>query len=141
MTCFRNAIASIVIATVSLAAPSAGAQDDTVSADDGAFTIGQWHEVESNVLGETRRIIVSSPEGYEGGEQRYAVLYLLDGDYHFAHTVGLVDILVKNDLMPPTLLVAVTNTDRTRDMTPPEQGADADGRRRRRRGEFHAVLR
>jgi predicted alpha/beta superfamily hydrolase len=89
-----------------------------------AVTIGQWHALESEVLGETRRFIVSTPEGYEGGDERYSVLYLLDGDMHFLHTTGLIDFLVRNDLMPPTLVVAVTNTERTRDMTPPAREAD-----------------
>jgi len=74
---------------------------------------------ESKILDEKRRIIVSKPAGYDTNNKRYAVLYLLDGDSHFHHTTGLVEFLSRNNVMPDTLVVAVTNTDRTRDMTPP----------------------
>lgn len=81
-------------------------------------TIGEWQSLESKVLDETRRFMVSTPSEYDSSEAKYHVLYLLDGPAHFHHTTGLVEFLVNNDLMPPTLVVAVANTNRNRDMTP-----------------------
>jgi predicted alpha/beta superfamily hydrolase len=43
---------------------------------------------------------------------------MTDGDGHLTHTRGTVDFLVRNGLMPSMIVVGVTNTDRTRDLTP-----------------------
>ncbi len=85
-----------------------------------SIVIGKWQEIESKILGETRRIIVGLPDDYESVDKKYPVLYLLDGPAHFHHTTGLVDFLSGNDLAPDMIVVAVANTDRTRDMTPPD---------------------
>lgn len=82
----------------------------------------------SKVLGEERTILVSTPRGYGQGSARFPVLYLTDGDAHLLHTRGTVDFLVRNGLMPDVILVGVTNTDRTRDLTPTKSfGRQADG--------------
>jgi predicted alpha/beta superfamily hydrolase len=95
--------------------------EESVELEPRPVTIGHWHSIESEILGETREYMVSTPRGYDEGESRYAVMYVLDGSDHFAHATGLVDFLSRShiDLMPPTIVVGVTNTDRTRDMTPP----------------------
>ncbi|MGI9517121.1 MAG: alpha/beta hydrolase-fold protein [Pirellulaceae bacterium] len=87
-------------------------------------TIGTWREIESEVLGETRRLIISKPEGYDNPENRFPVLFVLDGDSHFHHTTGLVEYMAGNDVMPQMLVVAITNTDRTRDLTPAKDEED-----------------
>jgi predicted alpha/beta superfamily hydrolase len=74
--------------------------------------------VKSDVLGEERRILVRTPQGYETGDQRYPVLYLLDGDAHIAHTSSTVEFLARNGRMSELIVVAIPNTDRTRDLSP-----------------------
>ena len=74
--------------------------------------------VKSDVLGEERRILVRTPQGYEAGNQRYPVLYLLDGDAHIAHTSATVEFLARNGRMSELIVVAIPNTDRTRDLSP-----------------------
>ncbi|MEE8191556.1 MAG: alpha/beta hydrolase-fold protein [Gemmatimonadales bacterium] len=90
------------------------------------YVIGETHTITSNVLGEERRLIVGLPQGYEGGSQRYPVMYLLDGDGHFLHTTGIIQFLAAQGYMPPMIVVAIPNTDRTRDLTPTpgEEGAE-----------------
>lgn len=74
--------------------------------------------IASKVLGEERTILISTPRGYERGSARYPVLYVTDGDAHLLHTRGTVDFLARNGLMPDVIVVGVTNTNRTRDLTP-----------------------
>lgn len=74
--------------------------------------------VKSDVLGEERRILVRTPQGYEAGNQRYPVLYLLDGDAHIAHTSATAEFLARNGRMSELIVVAIPNTDRTRDLSP-----------------------
>jgi predicted alpha/beta superfamily hydrolase len=53
---------------------------------------------------------------------RYPVLYLLDGDAHFNSVSGLVEILGGGingtHVIPDMIVIAIPNTDRTRDLTP-----------------------
>lgn len=96
---------------VLLAAPAlAGAGPD--------IKIGTTYTLESAKLKETRTLLVHTPPGYDAGTDRYPVLYLLDGEAHFAHTSAAVDFLAVQGRIPPLIVVAVTNTDRTRDFTP-----------------------
>jgi uncharacterized protein len=74
--------------------------------------------LKSAVLGEERTILVRTPAGYEAGSQRYPVLYMTDGDAHIGHTGATVEFLARNGRMSELIVVGITNTDRTRDLTP-----------------------
>jgi len=82
------------------------------------ITIGETITIQSKVLDEERTILVSTPAAYDQTRQRYPVLYMTDGDAHLTHTRGTVDFLARNGLMPQVIIVGVTNTDRTRDLSP-----------------------
>jgi predicted alpha/beta superfamily hydrolase len=75
-------------------------------------------QLESKVLGESRTILVRLPASYERTARSYPVLYLTDGERQIAHLAALTDYLVREGRMPETILVGITNTDRTRDLTP-----------------------
>ena len=84
--------------------------------------IGERLEIESKVMNERRPLRIAKPPGYDEGEERYPVVYLLDGGpSNFRHTTGIVSFLEFVNRAPGMLLVAITNTDRTRDLTPPTQ--------------------
>ena len=74
--------------------------------------------IKSAVLGEDRVILVRTPVGYETNKLNYPVLYMTDGDAHMGHTASTIEFLVRNGRMPDVIVVGVTNTDRTRDLTP-----------------------
>jgi predicted alpha/beta superfamily hydrolase len=74
--------------------------------------------IKSETLGEERVILVRTPPGYERDGQRYPVLYLTDGSAHLSHTASTIEFLSRNGRMPEMIVVAITNTDRTRDLTP-----------------------
>jgi len=86
--------------------------------------IGNRLSLESHILGETRNLLVYIPgelAGHPHTSARYQVLYLLDGEAHFHSVTGLVNHLSEaggNSVIPPMIVVGITNTDRTRDMTP-----------------------
>jgi predicted alpha/beta superfamily hydrolase len=82
------------------------------------ITIGESVKIQSKVLGEERTILISTPANYAQSQERFPVLYMTDGNAHLTHTRGTVDFLVRNNLMPDLIIVAVTNTDRTRDLSP-----------------------
>jgi len=74
--------------------------------------------IKSEVMGEERVILVRTPPGYQANAARYPVLYMTDGDAHMAHTSGTIEFLARNGRMPEMIVVGITNTDRTRDLTP-----------------------
>jgi predicted alpha/beta superfamily hydrolase len=80
--------------------------------------IGETITLPSKIMGEERTILVSTPPGYEQSSGGYAVLYMTDGNAHFTHTRGTVDFLARNGVIPQLIIVAVANTDRTRDLSP-----------------------
>lgn len=75
-------------------------------------------KLKSDVLGEERTILVRTPAGYEVGTTRYPVLYMTDGDAHIVHTGATVQFLSRNGRMSELIVVGITNTDRTRDLSP-----------------------
>jgi hypothetical protein len=82
------------------------------------ISIGQLHTLKSEHLGEERTVLIHLPPGYEAGTQRYPVLYLTDAEAQFGHTAATVDFLAVQGRIPPLIVVAIRNTDRTRDLTP-----------------------
>ena len=74
--------------------------------------------VKSQVLGEERVILVRTPAGYARSSEKFPVLYMTDGDAHIQHTSGTISFLARNARMPEMIVVGITNTDRTRDLTP-----------------------
>lgn len=74
--------------------------------------------IKSTVLGEERVVLVRTPPGYDTNKERYPVLYMTDGDAHMGHTASTVEFLTRNGRMSDVIVVGVTNTDRTRDLTP-----------------------
>jgi hypothetical protein len=75
--------------------------------------------IKSQVLGEERAVLVRLPPAYAArGGERFPVLYMTDGDAHIQHTGSTVGFLARNNRMPEMIVVGITNTDRTRDLTP-----------------------
>ncbi len=88
------------------------------AAEINANSLGKEMKLSSKVLNEERFLIVQTPKGYQQGTQKYPVIYLLDGEAHIKHVSGLIEFLARNQQMPEAIVVAITNTDRTRDFTP-----------------------
>ncbi|MEM1270520.1 MAG: alpha/beta hydrolase-fold protein [Bacteroidota bacterium] len=86
------------------------------------LTIGDTFTLESEILGETRRINVYAPAAYTASDTlRLPVLYMPDGGTgeDFVHVAGLVQIGALNGTMQPHLLVGIENAERRRDLTGP----------------------
>lgn len=86
------------------------------------YVIAQSYTLHSQVLNEQRVLNIMLPEGYgEQPEQRYPVVYLLDGGQQedFTHMAGAVQYASFSWVakLPPVILVGIANTDRKRDMT------------------------
>lgn len=79
------------------------------------------HELKlhSRVLNEDRTVLVRVPESYSGSNQKYPVLFMLDGHEPIPSMMaGILDYQVWSNAGPEMILVSIPNTNRTRDMTP-----------------------
>jgi len=75
--------------------------------------------LDSAVLGEQRRYSVWLPDRYETSQERYPVLFLLDGPRHFHYVTGMVDYLSRYaEAITPAIVVDIQQQHRGRDMTP-----------------------
>ena len=98
--------------------------------DNGLITIGGIDSVRSEVLGESRTIWVHVPESAKDKTLtpvKYPVVYLLDGPEHFQSVVGMIKHLSGsngNAFIPEMVVVAISNTDRARDLTPTHVDVD-----------------
>lgn len=95
-----------------------------------SINIGTRHSLFSNILNEERMYWIYEPEKQPGEEEKdYPVLYLLDGDAFFHSVVGFTRFFASSRVssLPPCVVVAVLNTDRTRDFTPTSSAARRDG--------------
>jgi len=76
-------------------------------------------KIESKIMDETRTILISLPNGYgENPNRKYPVQYVLDGRANIKHTRATSNFLSEFNEMPQTIIVGITNINRTRDMTP-----------------------
>src|SRR4051812_31116191 len=98
------------------------------SQNDNKIVIGKIDSVYSKTLAEQRKIWIYTPDMTSGAaNQRWPVVYLLDGDGHFASVVGMIQQMSQvngNNVYPEMIVVAIPNTDRTRDLTPTHIASD-----------------
>jgi len=93
-----------------------------VAQEDGdPVSIGMYRVIESKVLGETRRLLIHLPRGYEGSSISYPVVYHTYGDYveqYYTEAVKVVEALGNEARTPQLILVGIDNIDRYRDLRP-----------------------
>lgn len=102
----------------------------TFAQADNRITIGTIDTIQSNILAEKRKLLVYVPnKGPAPGfsQQKYPVVYLLDGDGNFNSVVGMIQYLSQvngNTACPEMIIVGISNTNRNRDLTPTKTGDD-----------------
>ena len=65
--------------------------------------------LQSVVLNQNRLLSVFLPEGYESGNEKYPVIYVLDADGRCQHTVPAARFLFLNNKMPKAIVVGGFN--------------------------------
>ncbi|MBU0475497.1 MAG: hypothetical protein KKF62_15215 [Bacteroidetes bacterium] len=80
--------------------------------------LGKIITLNSKVLNEDRDIFVYLPVGYKQSQEKYPVIYILDGRGNFTFAMAISNFLSRIQRMPRSIVVGIPNTDRTRDFTP-----------------------
>lgn len=112
MRCRTLAPVAVWIASVACAF-AVGAHDEPIE-------IGASTSFHSEILGEDRSILISTPVGYEDSRDRHPVLYVLDGNAFFLQAVADARFLSDRGMAPAMIVVGVpSGASRVRDLTPP----------------------
>ena len=104
--------------------------EQVVAQDDGApVSIGTYRVIESEALGETRRLLVALPRGYGGSAIAYPVVYHTYGDYmtYYANAYYSLETLGGEARTPQMILVGIDNIDRYRDLRPLQHNGSPAG--------------
>ncbi|WP_299487706.1 alpha/beta hydrolase-fold protein [uncultured Allomuricauda sp.] len=80
----------------------------------------------SQVLKEKRPILISKPTLYEERNERYFVVYVLDGNMNTGFTSGIAELLYQSGF-PRLLVIGIPSTYRDRDLTPTAYGETTSG--------------
>ena len=95
---------------------------DKTEISDNKIVVGTKEIIHSAILNEEREVWVYIPNSNNlYAKQNYPVIYLLDGDRHFYSVMGMIQQLSEanwNMVLPQMIVVGITNTDRTRDLSP-----------------------
>jgi len=86
--------------------------------------------IHSKVLNEDRKIYIHLPKlDSTNLDNRFPVLYLMDGENHFELLAQYADYLSRPDVLaiPKMIVVGISNTQRRRDLTPTKRIADWEG--------------
>lgn len=113
-----------------LAGSPAAASRESPPRDGDPVAIGAYRVIESRALGETRRLLVHLPRGYEGSAVAYPVLYHTYGSYvaaYYAEAVAALESLADEASAPQLILVGIDNIDRYRDLRPLNQDGTPAG--------------
>lgn len=81
------------------------------------------HKINSNILGEERTILVRVPANYERTDEKFPVIYMLDAHPpQNSMMVGIIEQQAWGGQMPEMIVVGIQNTNRSRDLTPTDDG-------------------
>jgi len=118
-------LVTFVISVIGTILVSDYLQDETEFAE--GVTVSKMF---SKILDEEREVIVHLPEGYDRNpEQRYPVIYVLDGSSQNIHTAKSAALMARIGVVPEVIVVGLANTsgaNRERDYTPPFMRIDID---------------
>jgi predicted alpha/beta superfamily hydrolase len=120
-------MAALLVAALAFVSMGAWARET-----ENEIVIGRKWSIDSAILKEKREYLVYVPAQYADGlyaQVHYPVMYVLDGEDYFNSAAGLVHFMSEaNSQIPQMIVVAVVNTDRSRDLTPTASKTDMSGK-------------
>lgn len=88
-----------------------------------AGVVHNRHTINSSILDEERTILVQVPESYAQSNEKYPVVYMLDAHPpQNAMMVGILEQQAWGKQIPEMILVGIQNINRSRDLTPTDDG-------------------
>lgn len=82
------------------------------------IVIGKIKRIQSKVLNEERAFYVHVPAGYDQSQEKFPVLYVLDGEGNFFFSTAIANFLARTQAISRMIVIGIPNTNRMRDFTP-----------------------
>jgi predicted alpha/beta superfamily hydrolase len=122
MSASKRRASSVLSAVAFLACVRAVCQrsEDAARPSPEDIVIGRQLRFHSHILGETRPIQIHLPDNYQDSEEAYPVVFVLDGENYLQYCATIIDMVAPN-YMPRMIIVGLPNTDRVRDLRPPNE--------------------
>ena len=79
--------------------------------------VGKNYTIASKFLNEEREIQIYLPDSYHTSTREYPVMYILDGQRFFLHTVSLHQSFVEFDITPEFIIIGINNIESKRNIT------------------------
>ncbi|MTI40822.1 alpha/beta hydrolase-fold protein [Fulvivirga lutimaris] len=99
---------------------------NSTNAQNGVEYVTEEVKLQSKTLDEERVLTIYRPANLDSNSP-ITTIYLLDGEWNFNYTKGLIDLLIRWERIPNVALVSIKNVNRTRDFTPSEDEARFPG--------------
>jgi len=77
------------------------------------YSFGHQYQLQSEILGEDRQLLIYVPEEYKSSNKKFPVVYVLEGDTHYKHATISVEKIQKSGWMPASIIVAITDNKNT----------------------------
>lgn len=121
----RQCLKTTAILMTLVAHPASAQLDPTPIVSSRPIQTGISHELRSEVMGDIRQINIWLPPGYERSQDRYSVVYLIDGalDQDFHHIAGLAQLGSLSWTFGPLIVVGVQTRQRRAELTPHAEDA------------------
>jgi predicted alpha/beta superfamily hydrolase len=88
-----------------------------------ASVIHTQYKINSQILGEERSVLVRVPANYDRTDERFPVIYMTDAHPpQNAMMAGMIEQQAWGGVIPEMILVGIQNTNRSRDLTPTDDG-------------------
>jgi len=91
------------------------------------LSAGKAVELESEVLSQTRKVLIHHPIFFDQ-DQEYPLIVLLDGEMAFKSFSSITELMGFQELIPHCIVVGITNIDRNGDYAPVIEGYPESGR-------------
>jgi predicted alpha/beta superfamily hydrolase len=108
---------------IAAAMPALTAQDP---ADSLCTSVGFVASVESGQLGQTRKLYIHLPEGFDAG-RTYPLVVLLDGEATFRAFASVTALMAWQKIIPGCIVVGIPNIHREMDYAPVIEGIPGSG--------------
>ncbi len=115
---FWGRVGSIVLAAMSWAFSPGFPAVPSPAQERKPFVLGEVATIHSKILGEDRPLFIYTHPAYNEDQSRYPVAYVLDGEWNFRHTSGVIDLMSSREVIPWMIVVGIPNIDRDKDLSP-----------------------
>jgi len=83
------------------------AQEQAAKGEPIQYNFGHQYQIQSKILSEERQLLIYVPDEYQKSNDKFPVVYILQGNIHYKHATISIEKLQKSGWMPASIVVAI----------------------------------